>query len=220
MVRECRPPARKPTRSWLARRSTTATSTFANANSAASIIPVGPPPAITTACSVIATLRSDPSRRTSAFRSSIYVGSGLRRAIMRQKSSPHEGLRSGMNWSWRERVTVFHRRPLRTDDLLATQQRAAKRDYRWAEEIADGLEDTNRAQASWTRPPPTHPPARRRISAQRRAPSDAAGDTGRALPLIATSTCSPPGLAQGIRHACRERNLAAGRLAFKAARPC
>src|SRR5450755_5173231 len=35
----------------------TATSTFANANSAANIIPVGPPPAITTACSLIAILR-------------------------------------------------------------------------------------------------------------------------------------------------------------------
>ncbi len=53
MVRECRPPAREPTRSWLARRSTMATSTPANANSPANISPVGPPPAITTACSVI-----------------------------------------------------------------------------------------------------------------------------------------------------------------------
>ena len=41
--------ARVPTRSWLARRSTMATSTPANASSAASISPVGPPPAITTA---------------------------------------------------------------------------------------------------------------------------------------------------------------------------
>src|SRR5215208_652018 len=57
MVRECRPPAREPMRSWLARCSTMATSTPANANSAASISPVGPPPPITTACSVIATLR-------------------------------------------------------------------------------------------------------------------------------------------------------------------
>ena len=57
MVRECRPPAREPARSWLARRSTMATSTPANANSPANISPVGPPPAITTACSVIATLR-------------------------------------------------------------------------------------------------------------------------------------------------------------------
>ena len=57
MVRECRPPAREPARSWLARRSTMATSTPANANSPANISPVGPPPAITTACSVSATLR-------------------------------------------------------------------------------------------------------------------------------------------------------------------
>ncbi len=56
MVRACRPPAREPASSWLARRSTMATSTPANANSPASINPVGPAPAITTACSVIATL--------------------------------------------------------------------------------------------------------------------------------------------------------------------
>src|SRR5258706_15595325 len=54
MVRECRPPAREPARSWLARRSTMATSTRANASSPASISPVGPPPAITTACVVMA----------------------------------------------------------------------------------------------------------------------------------------------------------------------
>src|SRR3989442_1485298 len=53
MVRECRPPAREPGRSWLARRSTMATSTPANANSPANISPVGPPPATTTACSAI-----------------------------------------------------------------------------------------------------------------------------------------------------------------------
>src|SRR5437762_9091219 len=63
MVRELRPPAREPGRSWLARRSTMATSMPANASSAASISPVRPPPAITTACSVIATLRS-ASRRS------------------------------------------------------------------------------------------------------------------------------------------------------------
>ncbi len=44
-MRECRPPAREPGRSWLARRSTMATSTPANANSPANISPVGPPPA-------------------------------------------------------------------------------------------------------------------------------------------------------------------------------
>src|SRR5215211_3725151 len=63
MVRECRPPARKPGKSWLARRSTMATSTPANASSPANISPVGPPPAITTACSVIATPR--PASRRS-----------------------------------------------------------------------------------------------------------------------------------------------------------
>ena len=47
----------------LARRSTIATSTPANVSSPANIIPVGPPPAITTACSVIATLRSTSAAR-------------------------------------------------------------------------------------------------------------------------------------------------------------
>src|SRR5215468_2182081 len=51
MVRECRPPAREPARSWLARLSTIATSTPANANSAANISPVGPAPAIKTSAS-------------------------------------------------------------------------------------------------------------------------------------------------------------------------
>src|SRR5882672_10850160 len=69
MERECRPPAREPASSGLARRSTIATSTPANANSPANIRPVGPPPAITTACSVIATLRPDTST-THAFRCS------------------------------------------------------------------------------------------------------------------------------------------------------
>src|SRR4051812_46844303 len=68
MVRECRPPAREPARSWPARRSTMATSTPANANSPASISPVGPPPATTTACPVIAaprpaSRRPPPARR-------------------------------------------------------------------------------------------------------------------------------------------------------------
>jgi hypothetical protein len=56
------------------------------ANSAASIIPVGPPPTITTACSVIATLPSDTSRTTHALRDSHLrrfwsVGSGLGRRL-------------------------------------------------------------------------------------------------------------------------------------------
>ena len=54
MVRECRPPERELSISWVARRSTIATSTPASASSAPNIIPVGPPPAITTAWSVIA----------------------------------------------------------------------------------------------------------------------------------------------------------------------
>src|SRR3954454_565384 len=50
MVGACSPPAREAGSSGLSRRSTMATSTPASASSAASIIPVGPPPAITTAC--------------------------------------------------------------------------------------------------------------------------------------------------------------------------
>src|SRR6187455_3461966 len=61
MVRACRPPAREPGRSWVARRSTTATSTPASASSPASISPVGPPPAITTSCSVNPALPSLPA---------------------------------------------------------------------------------------------------------------------------------------------------------------
>src|SRR3954464_2583358 len=52
MVRDRSPRAREPSRSWPARRSTMATSTPANASSPASISPVGPAPAMTTACSV------------------------------------------------------------------------------------------------------------------------------------------------------------------------
>ena len=63
IVRACSPPEREPMRSWLARRSTMTTSIPARASSPASISPVGPPPAITTACSVIATapIRARPS---------------------------------------------------------------------------------------------------------------------------------------------------------------
>src|SRR5438445_320042 len=55
IVRECRPRAREPTSSWLARRSTMATSTPASASSPANISPVGPPPANTTASPVTRT---------------------------------------------------------------------------------------------------------------------------------------------------------------------
>ena len=51
MVRESRPPAREPARSWLARRSTMATSTPASASSPANIRPVGPAPTIKTSAS-------------------------------------------------------------------------------------------------------------------------------------------------------------------------
>ena len=58
------PPARDPSSSWVARRSTMTTSIPANASSPANISPVGPPPAITTACSVIAvTPRQSPRSR-------------------------------------------------------------------------------------------------------------------------------------------------------------
>src|SRR3954452_10532133 len=66
MVRESRPPAREAATSWPARRSTMATSTFASASSAASIMPVGPPPAISTACSVMTTFPPDTSTPSSA----------------------------------------------------------------------------------------------------------------------------------------------------------
>src|SRR6266508_2091807 len=56
MVRECRPLERELSRLKLGRRSTMRTSVPANVSSAASIIPVGPPPAITTACSDITPL--------------------------------------------------------------------------------------------------------------------------------------------------------------------
>src|SRR5438477_2621493 len=53
MVRECRPRERELSSLKLRRRSTMRTSVPASVSSAASIIPVGPPPAITTACSDI-----------------------------------------------------------------------------------------------------------------------------------------------------------------------
>src|SRR2546428_10096751 len=52
-VRECSPLERELSSLKLARRSTMRTSVPASVSSAASIIPVGPPPAITTACSDI-----------------------------------------------------------------------------------------------------------------------------------------------------------------------
>ena len=63
-MRECRPLERALSSSKLGRRSTTRTSVPANVSSAASIIPVGPPPAITTACSTlpVGPVLGDPMR--------------------------------------------------------------------------------------------------------------------------------------------------------------
>src|SRR5215475_4543694 len=88
MVRECRPPAREPARSWLARRSTMATSTLASANSPANISPDGPPPAITTPYSVIGTLPlaavpARPLTTTDTLHASYFCRFWLLPAIMR-----------------------------------------------------------------------------------------------------------------------------------------
>src|ERR1700683_1014149 len=64
MVRECRPPDRELSRSCPASRSTIATSIPASVNSAPSIIPVGPPPAITTACLAMGHPSSSPGFRS------------------------------------------------------------------------------------------------------------------------------------------------------------
>ena len=93
MVRECRPPAREPSSSWLARRSTMTTSIPASASSPASISPVGPPPAITTACSVIAVMVS---------------------TIRSLAASPLPRVTSS---GWREMGTGGHRRPGSTGGL-------------------------------------------------------------------------------------------------------
>src|SRR5215213_5295062 len=126
MVRECRPPARKPARSWLARRSTMATSTPANANSPANISPVGPPPVITTACSVIATLRPDTSRTTHAFRYSHFRRFSLRPALCGTTRGLTQAPRFAIYWKWKGVGTVLSTyRPLWTDNLLAKRRRAA-----------------------------------------------------------------------------------------------
>src|SRR5438445_1243779 len=95
MVRECRPPEREPGRSWVARRSTMATSTPANANSPANIIPVGPPPATTTACSAI---RHPP----------IPVGSGFGRRFCSTTRVLPQAPGALYTENGEERVLVFH----------------------------------------------------------------------------------------------------------------
>ncbi len=96
IVRAWRPPARWPTSSWSGRRSTTATSTPARASSPASISPVGPPPAITTACSV--TRMSLLHVRGSWSRAGDYGRRG--RGFMKPP------VRCIM-WMWRRRVSAF-----------------------------------------------------------------------------------------------------------------
>src|SRR3954454_14032064 len=81
MVRACRPPAREPSTSCVMRRSTTATSTPASLSSAASIRPVGPPPATTTECwvALFAVTAADCpalSRSCRKPRHRLYLGSG------------------------------------------------------------------------------------------------------------------------------------------------
>ena len=108
MVRECRPPAREPTRFWLARRSTMATSTLANANSAASISPVGPPPAITTACSVTASLRP-ASRSTLPTRSGGSTSDGGRDHCQQQVKARRK---AGGGVEHEHQGASYHPRPL------------------------------------------------------------------------------------------------------------
>src|SRR5580693_9150771 len=75
MVRECSPRERELSSLKLARRSTMTTSVPANVSSAASIIPVGPPPAITTACSAM-----HHSSFPSACRETLHYTRGSRQA--------------------------------------------------------------------------------------------------------------------------------------------
>src|SRR5207302_7534812 len=89
MVRECRPRERELSSLKLARRSTMTTSVPANVSSAASIIPVGPPPAITTACSAILLnlpAKMSRQRRTERGacgkpRGALYSGGGAERVL-------------------------------------------------------------------------------------------------------------------------------------------
>src|SRR5205807_7214764 len=89
MVRECRPRERELSSLKLARRSTMTTSVPANVSSAASIIPVGPPPAITTACSAIllnlpAKIRRQRRTERGACgkpRGALYIGGGEERVL-------------------------------------------------------------------------------------------------------------------------------------------
>src|SRR6202011_5380470 len=101
MGRECRPPAREPARSWLAPRSTMATSIPANANSPANISPVGPPPAITTACSVM--VRDSTARPGSCRKppGALYAGSGEALVLVAQRRLVDRDLDALAEAEWR-----------------------------------------------------------------------------------------------------------------------
>src|SRR5438094_9967726 len=96
IVRECRPPAREPASSWPARRSTMATSTPAKANSPANISPVGPPPAIATACPVNALRENSQSGarfeagETAAAAAELDEAQARRRRVPRQALHHHD----------------------------------------------------------------------------------------------------------------------------------
>src|SRR5215467_5739365 len=87
MLRECSPPAREPASFWLARRSTTATSTPANASSPANISPVGPAPAITTACLVFDNISGIPLLRWLWFRPAAFYG--MTQVLKQAPCAPH-----------------------------------------------------------------------------------------------------------------------------------
>src|SRR5579872_5771796 len=115
----CSPPARNPSRFWLSRRSTTPTSTRASASSPANISPVGPPPAITTACPLIATPQSALRPSRNAFRPlislSLLVSVHNHAARLGSCRKPPGGLYTS---SGRERGFSFFSRPLCTDKLF------------------------------------------------------------------------------------------------------
>jgi hypothetical protein len=84
--------------------------------------------------------------------------------------------------SGEQRVTVFHLRPLRTDERLAKQPRAADA-IPPAQEISDGREDTSPAQVSaggQLDPRPTAPSDEEERSGRRPPRMDRTGQLGAA----------------------------------------
>src|SRR5205823_1896700 len=89
-------PGSRPIEIWLARRSTTTTSMPANASSPANVSPVGPPPAISTACSVIAAPRLNQRVMISTFGS--LAASPLPRVMLSMAARVH-ARRCRASWS-------------------------------------------------------------------------------------------------------------------------